>query len=63
MNDNDGPKVADAFYEHLFRDRDQASGHPDITKAAEALHSAVAKLREEPDMTFMRWVPFVHYGI
>ncbi|KAJ7088689.1 CHAT domain-containing protein [Mycena epipterygia] len=63
MNDNDGPEVADTFYEHLFRDCDKASGHPDPTKAAEALHFAVAKLREEPGITFMRWVPFVHYGI
>jgi hypothetical protein len=36
---------------------------PDLTKAAAALHSAVGKLREDPNVPFRRWVPFVHYGL
>ncbi|KAJ7437412.1 CHAT domain-containing protein [Mycena latifolia] len=36
---------------------------PDLTKAAEALHLAAAKLRKEPGMSFKRWVPFVHWAI
>jgi hypothetical protein len=36
---------------------------PDLTKAAEALHIAVAKLRADPSVSFRRWVPFVHYGL
>ncbi|KAJ6526886.1 tetratricopeptide repeat-containing protein [Mycena vulgaris] len=66
MNDEDGPKIADTFYEYLFRDcgsNSVPSVVPDLTQAAEALHLAVAKLRKEPGMTFKRWVPFVHYGI
>ncbi|KAJ7648606.1 CHAT domain-containing protein, partial [Mycena polygramma] len=66
INDRDGPIVADAFYEHLFKDSDPVSSppvHPDLTKAAEALHLAVLKLRQEPDSSFKRWVPFVHYGL
>ncbi|KAJ7939715.1 CHAT domain-containing protein [Mycena leptocephala] len=66
MNDNDGHKIAGTFYEHLFRDCDANSRPPvvpDLTKAAEALHLAVCKLRKEPGMTFERWVPFVHYGL
>ncbi|KAJ7839402.1 CHAT domain-containing protein, partial [Mycena leptocephala] len=65
MNDTDGPNIADTFYEYLFEDCDPNSIPPvlpDLTKAAEALHFAVAKLRMEPGMTFGRWVSFVHYG-
>ncbi|KAJ7639626.1 CHAT domain-containing protein [Mycena polygramma] len=66
INDRDGPIVADAFYEHLFKDSDPVSSppvHPDLTKAAEALHLAVLQLRQEPGISFKRWVPFVHYGL
>ncbi|KAJ7128411.1 CHAT domain-containing protein, partial [Mycena epipterygia] len=66
MDDLDGPKIADTFYEHLFKNCDPNSSPPvlpDLTRAAEALHLAVAKLREEPGIPFSRWVPFVHYGL
>jgi hypothetical protein len=36
---------------------------PDLSKAAEALHLSVADLRKQPDVSFMRWVPFVYYGL
>ncbi|KAF8179274.1 CHAT domain-containing protein [Mycena galopus ATCC 62051] len=64
--DEDGPRVTDAFYGHLFKACDLKSNHPalpDLTNAAEALHFAVLKLRKEPGITFKRWVPFVHYGL
>ncbi|KAF7343295.1 CHAT domain-containing protein [Mycena venus] len=66
IQDQDGPKVADIFYGHLFKVCDANSSlpvFPKLTGAAEALHIAVAKLREEPDISFKRWVPFVHYGL
>lgn len=66
MNDLDGPKIADTFYQHLFKDCDPNSKPavlPDLTQAAKALHLAVAKLREEPDIPLRRWVAFVHYGL
>ncbi|KAJ7108164.1 CHAT domain-containing protein [Mycena epipterygia] len=66
MDDRDGPKVADIFYKHLFENCDPSSTPPvlpNLTRAAEALHLAVAKLREDPDIPFSRWVPFVHYGL
>ncbi|KAJ7621633.1 CHAT domain-containing protein [Mycena polygramma] len=68
MADRDGPKVADKFYEYLFRSCDTSS-HPPVlevphlTDAAKALHLAVIELRKEPDITFARWVPFIHYGL
>jgi hypothetical protein len=62
----DGPKIAEAFYEHLLKGCDANADVPilpDLTKAAEALHIAVAKLRADPSVSFRRWVPFVHYGL
>ncbi|KAJ7258274.1 CHAT domain-containing protein [Mycena rebaudengoi] len=66
MNDEDGPKIADTFYEYLFKDCSPYSVPPrlpDLRKAAKALHLAVKVLSKEPGMTFERWVPFVHYGL
>jgi hypothetical protein len=66
MDDEDGCRIDDTFYEHLFRNCDATCEPPvlpDLTKAAEALHLAVIKLRLEPGITFKRWVPFVHYGL
>jgi hypothetical protein len=66
MHDLDGPKIADTFYQHLFKNCDPNSKppvFPDLTQAAKALSLAVAKLREEPDIPFRHWVPFVHYGL
>ncbi|KAJ7277923.1 tetratricopeptide repeat-containing protein [Mycena rebaudengoi] len=66
MNDDDGPKIADTFYEYLFKDCSPHSDPPrlpDLSKAAKALHLAVKALYREPGMTFERWVPFVHYGL
>jgi hypothetical protein len=66
MNDNDCIKITDTFYEYLFKDCSPESlspSFPDLSKAAKALHLAVTKLYREPNMTFQRWVPFVHYGL
>ena len=66
MHDEDGPRIADSFYEVLSRDPTSPSGvrriYPDAARAAEALHTAVARLREE-GAPLIRWVPFVHYGL
>jgi hypothetical protein len=63
MEDKDGPKVADAFYRHLFQASDKNSGHtPDTTQAAQALHLAVKMLKEQ-DCSFKRWVPYIHLGL
>ncbi|KAJ7082505.1 hypothetical protein C8R44DRAFT_753768 [Mycena epipterygia] len=62
MADPDGPKIAETFYQHLFKGCEANMDPPDLTKAAECLHIAVAKLRAE-NVPFSRWVPFVHYGL
>ncbi|KAJ7208554.1 CHAT domain-containing protein [Mycena pura] len=66
IQDEDGPKVADKFYEQLFKKCDPNANPPvlpDLTESAEALHYAVAELRKTPGISFRRWVPFVHYGL
>ena len=64
MADDDGPVIAEEFYGRLFeRDEEVAEGRrPDIDKSAWALHCAVKKLRDS-GVSFVRWVPFVHYGL
>jgi hypothetical protein len=60
MHDEDGPKVADVFYGHIFGR--QHESYPDFTQAAVALDLAVNKLRTER-ISFRRWVPFIHLGL
>jgi hypothetical protein len=60
MQDEDGPKVADAFYGHIFDNQREA--YPNSIKAAIALDLAVNKLRSE-GASFQRWVPFIHLGL
>ncbi|KAJ6563360.1 CHAT domain-containing protein, partial [Mycena vulgaris] len=48
MHDPNGPEVAEAFYDHLFRNAEPKSNplvFPDLSESAEALHLAVKKLR------------------
>ncbi|KAJ7872248.1 CHAT domain-containing protein [Mycena leptocephala] len=58
--DNDAPQVAGDVYAHLLE-----ASPPDLTRAAEALHLAIRKLREQPGgkKSFLHWVPFVHFGV
>jgi CHAT domain-containing protein len=61
INDADGPVLADAFYGALkaMRRRPEAD-----LEVAHALHEAVARLRKEiGEQNFVRWVPFVHFGV
>ena len=62
MNDQDGPTITDAFYEEPFCGPDgKPANEPDMTKSALALHLAVKKLRSQ-NVSFRRWVPFIHLG-
>jgi CHAT domain-containing protein len=58
--DNDAPQVAGDVYAHLLK-----GSSPDPTRAAEALHLAVRRLREQPGAkkSFLHWVPFIHFGV
>ncbi|KAJ7434940.1 CHAT domain-containing protein [Mycena latifolia] len=57
--DTEATQIAGDVYEHLFQ-----TSPPDPTRAAEALHLAVKKLREEYQGTnpFV-WVPYIHVGV
>ncbi|KDR82433.1 hypothetical protein GALMADRAFT_237749 [Galerina marginata CBS 339.88] len=62
IKDKDGPTIADAFYEELFQRADEKPTlEPDTTKSARALHVATQKLRSQ-NVSFSRWVPFIHMG-
>ncbi|KAF8580721.1 hypothetical protein K439DRAFT_284242 [Ramaria rubella] len=68
MEDCDGPMIADRFYHHFFSTTKPAVAGPDTTRAAHALHLAVADLRdklraEQAPSQFVRWVPFLHMGL
>jgi hypothetical protein len=56
ISDEDGPKVAKWFYEHLF-----ARETIDADAVAYALDSAVTKLRQS-GVPSDQWVPFIHMG-
>ncbi|KAJ7896469.1 CHAT domain-containing protein [Mycena leptocephala] len=58
--DHDAPQVAGDVYAHLLE-----ASPPDPTRAAEALHLAIQKLREQPGgkKSFLHWVPFIHFGV
>ena len=64
--DEDGPKIADSFYEYLFRNvtgSANTQAYPDTSEAAQALHDAVSKLRLDSQCPFKNWVPFIHMGV
>jgi hypothetical protein len=63
IDDSDGPNIAGVFYEHLFKHNCHYTigSQPDTSQAAQALHLAVNKLRAE-NVSFMRWIPFIHLG-
>ncbi|KAJ7084084.1 CHAT domain-containing protein [Mycena epipterygia] len=58
--DNDAPQVASDVYAYLLE-----ASPPDPTRAAQALHLAIQKLREQPGAkkSFLHWVPFIHFGV
>ena len=60
--DEDGPTISGGFYEDIFRGPDgKPSLEPDITRSAQALHASVMNLRSQ-NVSFKRWVPFIHMG-
>lgn len=55
IRDDDAPRIAEAFYLTLLGS--------EKARTADALHWAVAMLREEVgEKSFMSWVPFIHIG-
>ncbi|PVF91515.1 TPR-like protein [Serendipita vermifera] len=59
IQDELAPMVTDEFYGHIMKDGER----PDPRKAAEALYMAVQKLRQQPGVQLIDWIPFVHLGV
>lgn len=59
IRDDDAPVIVEKFYKYII---DGTSG--DSSRAAYALHDAVAHLRNaRGEKNFASWVPFIHLGI
>jgi CHAT domain-containing protein len=59
IHDDAAPIVAEKFYRYLIEEADG-----DSTRAAYALHDAVAHLRDvKGENDFASWVPFIHMGV
>ncbi|VDB84740.1 unnamed protein product [Peniophora sp. CBMAI 1063] len=66
IQDADAPVVVEAYYRRLIELRKAGVVQEYETGAAYALHEAVKKLRESKSVgegAFIRWVPFVHFGV
>ncbi|THU90058.1 TPR-like protein, partial [Dendrothele bispora CBS 962.96] len=62
--DPDAPLIADKVYANLLGHRDNSESQKAKLTPVYALHEAVMHLRREVgEMNFVRWVPFVHFGV
>ncbi|KZT01257.1 TPR-like protein [Laetiporus sulphureus 93-53] len=57
--DDVAPQVAEDVYSQLFTN----DSPPDHRQAARALHYAVERLQQDPNMLFYKWLPFIHLGL
>lgn len=63
IGDHEAPLVADKFYARLMG-HDGSGLNKAKMSPAYALHEATKSLREEVgEMNFVKWVPFVHFGV
>ncbi|KZV59436.1 hypothetical protein PENSPDRAFT_595468, partial [Peniophora sp. CONT] len=64
IRDDDAPLVVEAYYKKLLELRASGTLGSGETGAAYALHDATKRLRENVgEKEFVRWAPFVHFGI
>ncbi|THU99261.1 TPR-like protein [Dendrothele bispora CBS 962.96] len=64
IRDSDTPLIADKVYANLLGHRDNSESQKAKLTPAYALHEAVKHLRKEVgEMNFVRWVPFIHFGV
>ncbi len=63
IGDEDAPHIASKVYAFLFGQSDHGEAKERL-KSAYALHEAVKQLRQEVgDLNFVKWVPFIHFGV
>ncbi|QRW12298.1 CHAT domain protein [Ceratobasidium sp. AG-Ba] len=59
IEDDDAPLVAEKVYAHVLK-----GSLPKLEETAEALHFAVADLRDSiGEKGYLRWLPYVHFGL
>ncbi|VDC05860.1 unnamed protein product [Peniophora sp. CBMAI 1063] len=64
IQDDDAPIIVAAYYKELTTLRTKEMIEMKGTGSAYALHEATRVLREAVDEgSFMRWIPFVHFGV
>ncbi|KZV64443.1 hypothetical protein PENSPDRAFT_615379 [Peniophora sp. CONT] len=64
IGDADAPLVVEAYYKKLLELRSSGDLAKGYTGAAYALHEAARVLREDVgEHNFVRWAPFVHFGV
>ncbi|VDB91757.1 unnamed protein product [Peniophora sp. CBMAI 1063] len=64
IQDADAPTIVEAYYLELLKHRSVRGDTTGRTEAAYALHEALKVLRTDvKERNFMRWAPFVHFGI
>ncbi|THU81426.1 hypothetical protein K435DRAFT_873357 [Dendrothele bispora CBS 962.96] len=64
IGDTDAPLIADKVYANLLGCRGNSESQKAKLTPAYALHEAVKHLRKEVgEMNFVRWVPFIHFGV
>ncbi|KZV61451.1 hypothetical protein PENSPDRAFT_693406 [Peniophora sp. CONT] len=64
IGDADAPIVVEAYYKKLLELRSSGDKAAGYTGAAYALHEAVKVLREHVgEQNFVKWAPFVHFGV
>ncbi|KZV65474.1 hypothetical protein PENSPDRAFT_638363 [Peniophora sp. CONT] len=64
IGDEDAPIVAEAYYKKLLELRSSGAVGAGRTGAAYALHDAAKVLREKVgEQNFVKWAPFVHFGV
>lgn len=61
--DKHGPDMAEFFYESLLEDATDKGSKIDGAGAAQALHCATRRFREETPDSLLVWVPYIHIGI
>ncbi len=63
LNDDDGPRVAKAFYEYMFAEPKEGE-EVGYKRAARALNKVTRMMRNHKDYKRFpeRWVNFVHIG-
>lgn len=66
IKDEDAPLITEEVYTSLLDsvNQDAIENRDDRNRRARALHDAVKKLRDKVgEDSFVRWVPFVHFGV